>query len=85
MANRRTGSSIRLRYTINTHPEDQEIATQRRSAPPPALPLTEPVRLLSRWQWREGDLPALQPVADRLGLQVGLAELDLLAGRAGDR
>jgi hypothetical protein len=43
------------------------------------------VRLLTRRQWRDGDVAALQAVVDRLGLQIALPDLDLAAGRAGGR
>jgi hypothetical protein len=40
------------------------------------LPASEAVSLLTRKQWREGDPAALRAVADRLGLDVPLEELD---------
>ena len=39
------------------------------------LPQTEAVRLLTRREWREGDVAALQAVAERLGLDVPLEGL----------
>jgi len=39
------------------------------------LPPAEAVRLLTRRQWREGDVAALQAVAERLGLDVPLEGL----------
>ncbi|MDO9714322.1 hypothetical protein [Paracraurococcus lichenis] len=41
------------------------------------MPQAEAVRLLTRRQWREGDVAALRAVADRLGLDVPLEGLGL--------
>ena len=60
--------AIRLRYAINTHLEDQGLATPAAIGAATGLPAAEAVRLLSRQQWREGDIAALHAVADRLGL-----------------
>ena len=65
-------AAIRLRYTINTHLEDQGLTTPAAIGAAVGLPATEAVRLLTRRQWRESDLEALQAVADRLGLVVRL-------------
>ena len=71
--------AIRLRYTINTHLEDQGITT------PPAIGvaagLPEAVSLLTRRQWRVGDVAALQAVARHLKLDVVLPDTDLLRRR----
>jgi hypothetical protein len=45
------------------------------------MPATEAVRLLSRRQWRDGDVAALRMVADRLGLKVDLEGFDPAAGK----
>ena len=71
---------IRLRYCLNTHLEDQEISTPAAIGAAVGLPGAEAVRLLSRHQWREGDVAALQAVAGRLGLEVPLDGLGRLAG-----
>src|SRR3954464_3405846 len=68
--------AIRLRYTINTHLEDQGFATPAAIAAT-GLPATEAVRLLTRRQWREGDVAALKAIADRLGLDIPLEGLGL--------
>jgi hypothetical protein len=71
--------AIRLRYTINTHLEDQGVATSAAIGAATGLPPAEAVRLLTRRQWRDGDLAALQAVADHLGLVVRLDGLGLPA------
>ena len=52
--------AIRLRYCINTHLDEQGIATPAGLAQATGLPATEAAGLLRRKQWREGDLAALQ-------------------------
>jgi hypothetical protein len=71
--------AIRLRYCINTHLEDQGIRTPAAIGAATGLPAAEAVRLLTRRQWRKGDVAALQAVADRLGLEVPLEGLGLSA------
>ena len=68
--------AIRLRYVINTHLDDRGLTT------PAAIGAA--VGLLTRRQWRAGDVAALQRMADRLGLQVNLRELDPTAGKIGE-
>jgi hypothetical protein len=75
--------AIRLRYCINTHLEDQGISTPAAIGAATGLPATEAVRLLTRRQWREGDVEALQAVASRLGLKVPLEGLDPSVGKSG--
>ena len=65
-------AAIRLRYRINTHLDDQAIATPAGLAQATGLPAAEAAGLLRREQWREGDVAALRAVADRLGLAVPL-------------
>ncbi len=65
-------AAIRLRYCINTHLEDQGVTAPAAIGAAIGLPPTEAVRLLTRRQWREGDLAALQAAAHRLGLDVPL-------------
>jgi hypothetical protein len=74
--------AIRLRYTINIHLEDQGITTPAAIGAAAGLPPAEAVRLLTRRQWRAGDLAALQAVAARLGLHVVPPDTDLLWGKA---
>ena len=73
--------AIRLRYTINTHLEDQEITTPAAIGAAAGLPAAEAVGLLTRRQWRAGDVAALQAVAGRLGLKVVLPDTNLLQGK----
>ena len=74
-------AAIRLRYSINTHLEDRGITTPAAIGAATSLPAAEAVRLLSRRQWREGDIAALRAVADRLGLEVPLKGLGLSAAK----
>ncbi len=78
-------AAIRLRYTINTHLEDQGVTKPTAIGAAVGLPAAEAVSLLTRRQWRPGDVAALQVVAARLGLEVALPELGLAASRAGER
>lgn len=72
--------AIRLRYCLNTHLEDQGITTPAAIGAATGLPAAEAVRLLTRRQWREGDVAALQAVAAHLGLEVPLEGLGLPTG-----
>ena len=72
--------AVRLRYTINTHLEDQGLTAPAQVGAAVGLPAAEAVRLLTRRQWREDDIAALQAVADRLGLAVPLDGLGRLTG-----
>ena len=56
--------AIRLRYSINTHLEDQDLATQVAISAAAGLSAAEVVRLLTHRQWREGDVAALKVIAD---------------------
>ncbi len=78
-------AAIRLRYTINTHLEDQGVARPTAIGAVVGLPAAEAVSLLTRRQWRAGDVAALRAVAARLGLEVALPELGPAASRAGER
>src|SRR3954470_2232751 len=70
--------AIRLRYTINTHLEDQGITTPAAVGAAAGLPAAEAMSLLTRRQWRSGDVAALQAVAGRLGLEVLPPDTSLL-------
>jgi hypothetical protein len=76
--------AIRLRYVINTHLDDRGLTTPAAIGAAVGLPSAEAVGLLTRRQWREGDVAALRRMADRLGLQVDLREFDSTAGRIGE-
>ena len=73
--------AIRLRYTINTNLEDWAITTPAAIGTAVGLPAAEAVSLLTRRQWRAGDVVALQAVAGRLELNVVLPDTDLLRGK----
>ena len=66
-------AATRLRYTINTHLDGRGVTTPADIAEAVGIPAAEAVRLLTRRQWREGDVAVLREVADRLGLKVDLA------------
>ena len=72
--------AIRLRTCINTHLDAQGLTAPPAIARAVGLPPAEAVRLLTRRQWRAGDVAALRAVADRLGLEVPLEGLDPAAG-----
>jgi hypothetical protein len=57
--------------------EDQGITTLTAVGATTGLPAAEVVRLVTRRQWREGDVAALKAIADQLGLDVPLERLDL--------
>jgi hypothetical protein len=69
--------AIRLRYSINTHLEDRGITTPAAISAAAGLPAAEAIRLLTRRQWREGDVAALKAIADQLGLDVPLEGLGM--------
>jgi hypothetical protein len=76
-------AAIRLRYTINTFLDDQGITAPSDIAQAVGLPAAEAVRLLTRRQWRDGDVAALRTVADRLRLKVDLEGFGLATGEEG--
>jgi len=76
--------AIRLRYTINTHLKDRGITTPAAVGAATSLPATEAVRLLTRRQWREGEVAVLKAIADRLGLHVPLEGLGLAMRKGRD-
>ncbi|TDH58406.1 hypothetical protein E2C06_32800 [Dankookia rubra] len=78
--------AIRLHYNINTHLEDHGlVAPAAISAATNLLP-TQAVRLLTRRHWREGNVEALQAIADYLGFMVRLDDLgwsDIVSTKTG--
>jgi hypothetical protein len=72
--------AIRLRYSINAHLDAQGLTTPPDIARAVGLPTAEAQRLLTRRQWREGDVVALQAIAAQLELEVSLEGLGLPAG-----
>jgi hypothetical protein len=71
--------AIRLRYCINTHLDEQGLTAAPDIARVVGLPPFEAARLVTRRQWREADVAALQAVAGWLGLEVPLEGFNLLA------
>ena len=65
-------AAVRLRYAINTHLEDQGVTKPAAVGAAVGLPVAEAVSLLTRRQWRAGDVAALRTIAVRLGLDVAL-------------
>jgi hypothetical protein len=62
--------TIRLRFTILRHLDDRDITTLAEIGDALGMPAAEATSLLTRHQWREGDVALLQAAAARLGLQV---------------
>ena len=61
--------TIRLRMAIGRELEDRSITTPTAIGEALGMPAEEATRLLTRRQWREGDVARLQAAA-RLGVQV---------------
>lgn len=61
---------IRLRVTIGRELDDRGITTPGAIGEAFGMPATEAAKLLSRHQWREGDVALLKAAAARLGVQV---------------
>ena len=60
---------IRLRMVIYRYLDDQGIATPVAIGDALGMPAAEANSLLTRRQWREGDVAALEAVAARLGVR----------------
>jgi hypothetical protein len=60
--------TIRLRFAIQRHLGDRDITTPAAIGDALGMPATEATKLLTRHQWREGDVERLQAAAARLGL-----------------
>ena len=63
-------TTIRLRMLIGRELEDRGITTPAAIGAALGMPAREATSLLTRHQWREGDVALLQAAAARLGLQV---------------
>ena len=63
-------TTIRLRMLIGRELEDRGITTPAAVGAALGMPAREATSLLTRHQWREGDVALLQAAAARLGLQV---------------
>jgi hypothetical protein len=63
-------TTIRLRMAIGRELEDRGITTPVDIGEALGMPAAEATSLLTRHQWREGDVARLQAAAARLGVQV---------------
>jgi hypothetical protein len=63
-------ATIRLRMLIGRKLEDRGIAMPAAIGAALGMPTREATSLLTRHQWREGDVALLQAAAARLGVQV---------------
>ena len=63
-------TTIRLRMLIGRELEDRGITTPAAVGAALGMPAREATGLLTRHQWREGDVALLQAAALRLGVQV---------------
>jgi hypothetical protein len=63
-------TSIRLRMAIGRALEDRGITTPAAIGEALGMPAAEATGLLTRHQWREGDVARLEAAAARLGVQV---------------
>ena len=61
-------ASIRLRMAIGQELDDQGITTPAAIGEVLGMPTAEAIKLLSRHQWRQGDVALLEDAAARLGL-----------------
>ena len=62
--------TIRLRMAIGRELEDQGITTPPAIGAALGMPAQEATKLLTRHQWREGDVALLKAAAARLGLTI---------------
>ena len=63
-------ASIRLRMAIGRELDERDITTPAAIGEALSMPAAEATKLLTRHQWREGDVALLQAAAARLGVQV---------------
>ena len=61
-------AAIRLRFTIRRHLDERGITTPAGIGEALGMSADEATKLLTRHQWREGDVERLQAAAARLGL-----------------
>ena len=61
-------ATIRLRMAIGRELDDRDITTPAAIGAALGMPPAEATKLLTRHQWREGDVALLQAAAARLGL-----------------
>src|SRR3954454_6223395 len=63
-------TTIRLRMLIGRELEDRGVITPAAIGDALGIPAAEATKLLTRHQWREGDVARLEAAAARLGVQV---------------
>ena len=63
-------TTIRLRMAIGRELDERDITTPAAIGEALGMPAAEATSLLTRHQWREGDVARLQAAAARLGVQV---------------
>ena len=63
-------TTIRLRMAIGREMDERGISAPAAIGEALGMPAAEATKLLSRHQWREGDVALLQAAAARLGVQV---------------
>lgn len=63
--------TIRLRMAIGRELDDRGITTPAAIGAALGKPASDATKLLTRRQWREGDVALLETAAVRLGLQPG--------------
>jgi hypothetical protein len=69
-------ATIRLRMAIGHELDARDITTPAAIGEALGMPAAEATSLLTRRQWREGDVALLQAAAARLGVQVPVARGD---------
>ncbi|HUS14810.1 MAG TPA: hypothetical protein VM536_07295 [Chloroflexia bacterium] len=63
-------ASIRLRMAIGRELDDRSITTPAAIGAALEMPAAEAAKLLTRHQWRDGDVALLEAAAARLGLRI---------------
>jgi hypothetical protein len=63
-------TTIRLRMAIGRELDDRDITTPTAIGAALGMPTADATKLLSRHQWREGDVAPLKAAAARLGVRV---------------
>ena len=63
-------TTIRLRMAIGRELDERDITTPDAIGEALGMPAAEATSLLTRHQWREGDVALLEAAAARLGVQV---------------
>ncbi len=66
--------TIKLRMAIGRELDDRSITTPAAIGAALGMPPAEATKLLTRHQWREGDVALLKVVAARLGVQVPIQD-----------